>query len=124
LTQGLFLGALGLGVLVATAFRVFVQRQPEPELMGVFGVIALAVNIAAAVVLIPHRKGDVNVRAIWLFSRNDAIGNVAVVIAAGLVVMTRSPWPDLIVAMVIAALFLQSSWAIVRDARTKLHGAA
>ena len=121
LIQGLFLGALGLGVLIATAFRVLVQRQPEPELMGAFGIVALGVNLAAAVVLIPHRKGDVNVRAVWLFSRNDAIGNIAVVIAAAFVAVTDSPWPDLIVAIAIAALFLQSSWSIVRDARARLN---
>ena len=120
LLQGLFLGALGLGVLISTALRVLARRPPEAELMGMFGIVALAVNIAAAVVLIPHRKGDVNVRAVWLFSRNDAIGNIAVVIAATLVALTQSPWPDLIVAMVIAALFLQSSWSIVRDARARL----
>ena len=120
LFQGLFLGALGLGVLISTALRVLARRPPEAELMGMFGIVALAVNIAAAVVLIPHRKGDVNVRAVWLFSRNDAIGNIAVVIAATLVALTQSPWPDLIVAMVIAALFLQSSWSIVRDARARL----
>ena len=124
LIQGLFLGALGLGVLIVTAFRVLVQRQPEPELMGAFGIVALGVNLTAAVVLIPHRKGDVNVRAVWLFSRNDAIGNIAVVIAAALVAVTDSPWPDLVVAMAIAALFMQSSWSIVRDARTKLHHTA
>jgi Co/Zn/Cd efflux system component len=87
-------------------------------------VIALAVNVAAAVVLIPHRAGDANVRAIWLFSRNDAIGNVAVVIAAGVVAWTNTPWPDLVVAVVIAGLFLQSSWSIVRDALSDLRSAA
>lgn len=88
--------------------------------MGVFGSIALAVNVAAAAVLIPHRKGDANVRAVWLFSRNDALGNVAVVIAAGLVAWTSSPWPDLVVAAVIAGLFLHASWSIIRDAREEL----
>ena len=116
LVQGLFLGALGLSVLVATVYRVLVRQQPEAELMGVFGLIALAVNVAAAVVLIPHRTGDANARAVWLFSRNDAIGNAAVVVAAGLVAWTGTPWPDLVVAVVIAGLFLQSSWSIVRDA--------
>lgn len=91
--------------------------------MGIFGVMALAVNVAAALVLVPHRKGDANVRAIWLFSRNDAIGNVAVVIAAGLVWWTATPWPDLAVAVVIAALFLQSAWSIVRDAQGELRKA-
>jgi len=120
LAQGLFLGALGLGVIGSTIYRVLVQRQPEAEVMGLFGLIALAVNVAAAVALIPHRTGDANARAIWLFSRNDALGNLAVVVAAALVAWTASPWPDLVVAFVIAALFLQSAWSIVRDARREL----
>jgi Co/Zn/Cd efflux system component/copper chaperone CopZ len=123
LIQGLFLGAMGLGVLAATAYRVLVLYQPEAELMGLFGLVALAVNVAAAFVLLPHRTGDANVRAVWLFSRNDAIGNLAVVIAAGLVAWTGTPWPDLVVAAVIAGLFLQSSWSIVRDARGDLREA-
>lgn len=120
LIQGLFLGALGLAVLANTAYRVLVLHTPEAELMGLFGLIALAVNIAAAAVLVPHRAGDANVRAVWLFSRNDAIGNAAVVVAAGVVAWTDSPWPDLVVAVVIAGLFLQSAWSIVRDARSDL----
>jgi len=123
LIQGLFLGALGIGVLVSTTYRVIVIDQPEPELMGVLGAIALVVNIMAAVVLIPHRTGDANVRAVWLFSRNDAIGNIAVVTAAGLVAWTGAPWPDLVVAAVIAGLFLHSSWVIVRDAQADLSEA-
>ena len=123
LLQGLFLAALGVGVLVNTAYRVLVINQPEAELMGIFGAIALVVNVAAALVLMPHRKGDSNVRAVWLFSRNDAIGNAAVVAAAGLVWWTRSPWPDLVVAAVIAALFLHSAWSIISDARTDLRRA-
>ncbi len=120
LLQGLFLGALGVGVLAYTGYRVLVLNQPHAELMGLFGAIALAVNVAAAAVLIPHRKGDANVRAVWLFSRNDAIGNAAVVVAAGLVWWTGTPWPDLVVAFVIAALFLQSAWSIIADARVDL----
>jgi Co/Zn/Cd efflux system component len=87
--QGVFLGLLGLGILATTAYRVLVLNQPEADLMEVFGLMALAVNVAAALVLLPHRHGDANVRAVWLFSRNDALGNIAVVIAAGLVA-----WPD------------------------------
>jgi len=123
LIQGLFLGALGLGVLGTTAYRVLAQEPPGAELMGILGLVALAVNVAAALVLIPHRKGDANVRAVWLFSRNDAIGNAAVVAAAGLVAWTGTAWPDLVVAMVIAGLFLHSSWSIVQDARADLREA-
>lgn len=117
LIQGVFLGILGAGVLVDTLYRVVVRQQPEPELMGLLGAVALAVNVAAAAVLVPHRTGDANVRAVWLFSRNDAVGNLAVVAAAGLVAWTGNPWPDIVAAAGIAALFLHSSASIVADAR-------
>src|SRR5690606_21645643 len=70
LLQGVFLGVLGLGVLANTIYRVLVQQPPAAELMGVLGFVALIINVAAAAVLIPHRAGDANVRAVWLFSRN------------------------------------------------------
>ena len=124
LVQGIFLGILGMGVLVATAYRVLVNHQPEARLMAILALVGLAVNVMAALVLVPHRRGDANVRAVWLFSRNDAIGNVAVVIAAVLVAWTQTPWPDLIVAVVVAALFLQSSFSIIKDARDDLDEAA
>ncbi len=116
LLQGLFLGALGLGVFGNTLWRLFSHQPVEAELMGVIALVALAVNVAAALVLVPHRAGDANVRAVWLFSRNDAIGNAVVVVAAGFVALTGTAWPDRIVALAIAALFLQSSWVIIRDA--------
>ena len=124
LLQVIFLGFLGAGVLIATGYRALVQHQPEARLMGILALIGLAVNVMAAVLLLPHRQGDANVRAVWLFSRNDAIGNVAVVIAAVLVAWTQTPWPDLTVAVVIAALFLQSSFSIIKDARSDLSRAA
>jgi Co/Zn/Cd efflux system component len=102
-----------------------VQHQPEAGLMGILALIGLAVNVVAVVLLLPHRKGDANMRAVWLFSRNDAIGNVAVVIAALLVAWMQTPWPDLVVALVIAGLFLQSAFSIIKDARNDLsmaHG--
>lgn len=120
LIQGLFLGVLGLAVLGTNIYRVIDQGQPEAELMGLFGLVALAVNVSSALVLRPHRAGDANMRAVWLFSRNDALGNLAVVVAAGLVAAVDSPWPDLIVAFVIAGLFLHSAWQIVGDARREL----
>lgn len=120
LIQGVFLGLLGLGVLATTVYRVIVQAQPDAGWMGMLGLVALLVNVAATLVLIPHRSGDSNVRAVWLFSRNDAIGNAAVVIAALLVAWLNNPWPDLAVAVAIAGLFLQSAWSIVRDARLDL----
>ena len=120
LVQGIFLGVMGLGVLATTAFRVLVLNTPEVELMGILGLVALAINIVSAVILLPHRSGDANARAIWLFTRNDAFGNLAVVIAAGLVFWTGTGWPDLVAATIIAVLFLQSSWSIIKDARKDL----
>lgn len=123
LLQGVFLGLLGLGVVASTIYRVFIEHQPESVLMGGFALVAFVVNVLAAVVLIPHRKGDANMRAVWLFSRNDAIGNLAVVAAAGLVWWTGTQWPDLVVAFAVAGLFLQSAWSIIRDARQDLSAA-
>lgn len=123
LLQGIFLGLLGVGVIASTLYRVFVEYEPQTMLMAGFAIVAAIVNILAAVVLIPHRKGDANVRAVWLFSRNDAIGNLAVVAAAGLVWLFASPWPDLVVAFAVAALFLQSAWSIIKDARGDLRTA-
>lgn len=120
LLQGGFLAALGLAVLANTIYRVVVQEAPEAGLMGVMGLIALGINVAAAFVLLPHRHGDANMRAVWLFSRNDAIGNAATVVAALLVLWTRSPWPDLAVAVVVAGLFLHSAASIIIDARNEL----
>lgn len=115
LLQGVFLALLGLGVLGAAAYRVFVAEMPEAGTMGVVGAVALAVNVACAALLLPHREGDAGVRAVWLFSRNDAIGNAAVILAAGAVALTGTPWPDLVVAVGIAGLFLHSAVDIIRD---------
>lgn len=121
LIQGIFLGGMGIAVLASTVYRVLVLNAPEAATMGILGFIALVINIVAIIILLPHREGDSNVRAVWLFSRNDAMGNLAVVIAAGLVFWTGTAWPDLIAAAIIATLFLQSSWSIIKDARKDLN---
>ena len=121
LTQGLFLALLGVWVLGMAAWRAMNAIPPEAELMGGIGIAALAVNVTAALVLARFRdSGDAQARAIWLFSRNDAINNVAVVIAAGLVYWLESAWPDLVVAAIIAIVFLHSAWEIIRGARREL----
>ena len=118
--QGIFLGLLGLWVLASTVLKTLTDTPVEAGLMGLFALVALIVNLIAVLPLLPYRDGDANMRAVWLFSRNDAIGNVAVIIAAGLVAWTSTRWPDLIVAFLIAALFLHSAWNILRDARRDL----
>src|SRR3990172_10829157 len=102
LIQGIFLGAMGIAVLANTVYRTQVLHTPEAGLMGIFGFIALVINIIAAIVILPHRKGDANVRAVWLFSSNDALGNLLVIIAAGLVFWTDTSQPDLVAAGVVA----------------------
>jgi len=121
LIQGLFLAVLGFGVIGFAAWRALHAVPPEADLMGGIGVAALLVNVAAALVLSRFRAGDANVRAIWLFSRNDALANVAVIAAAGLVAWTGSAWPDIAVAAVIALLFLHSAQEIITGARSELR---
>lgn len=120
--QGIVLGALGLYALVSAALRVFGGVSPEPLSMGAYGVVGFCVNVGAAVLLLKHRHGDSNVRAVWLYSRNDALGNVAVFIAAALTWATAHRWPDVVVGVVIAGLFLHSAYEIVRRARRELVG--
>lgn len=125
MTQGLFLGALGLAVIAMAIWRALNAIPPEPELMGGIGIAALIVNVTAALILARFRDGgDAQARAIWLFSRNDAINNVAVIAAAALVFFLDSAWPDIIVAAVIAVIFLQSAWEIIRDAGGELRAKA
>lgn len=85
------------------------------------GVLALVANVAVAIMLFRFRTGDANMRSVWICSRNDAIGNVAVVLAAAGVFGTGTAWPDLIVAAVLAGLGLSGGWQIIRQARAELR---
>ena len=124
LTQGCFLAALGLGVIGMAIWRAMNAIAPEAALMGGLGVVGLLVNISAALALMRFREGgDANARAIWLFSRNDALANIAVIFAAALVAWLKTAWPDLLVAGIIALLFLHSSWEIIREALAELREA-
>jgi len=118
LTYGISLGLflMGMWVLGSTIHRVFYIDVPEAEIMGVIGFLALMTNLASVLILVRYKDGDANVRSVWLCSRNDAIGNVAVMIAALSVWGTASRWPDLIVAAIMSGLFLSSAVQIVRQA--------
>jgi Co/Zn/Cd efflux system component len=116
LFKGLSLAAMGLWVLGSTVYELFVLEVPRALLMGSVGFMALTANVVSVLLLMKYREGDANVRSVWLCSRNDAIGNVAVMIAALAVFFTTSAWPDLIVATAMAGLFLWSSVQIVRQA--------
>lgn len=123
LFKGLSLAAMGLWVVGSTAYAVLILEQPRAELMGAIGVLALAANLLSVFLLMRFRDGDANVRSVWLCSRNDAIGNFAVLLAAGLVFLSGSAWPDLVVAFLMASLFLQSAVKIILQAREELQHA-
>lgn len=116
LFKGVSLFLMGFWVLGSTIYRVFYMNVPEAEIMGIIGFLALLTNLASVMLLVRYKDGDANVRSVWLCSRNDAIGNVAVMIAALGVWGTTSGWPDVIVAVTMAGLFLSSAFQIVLQA--------
>ncbi len=116
LFKGVSLLLMGVWVFGSTVYRVFYAGVPTAEIMGVVGFLALLTNLTSVLLLVRYKDGDANVRSVWLCSRNDAIGNVAVMFAALGVWGTATGWPDLIVATIMAGLFLSSAFQIVRQA--------
>ena len=114
--KGVSLTLMGLWVFGSTLYHVLVLGVPRAEIMGVVGFLALAANVASVLLLMRYKDGDANVRSVWLCSRNDALGNVAVMLAAIGVWGTATAWPDLAVAGIMAGLFLSSSAQILTQA--------
>ena len=114
--KGISLLAMGLWVFGSTVYQIFVLGVPKAEIMGLIGFMALAANVASVLLLMRYKDGDANVRSVWLCSRNDAVGNVAVMIASVAVWFTATAWPDLIVAVIMAGLFLRSAQLILAQA--------
>ncbi|MBO6716808.1 MAG: cation transporter [Rhizobiaceae bacterium] len=115
IAKGISLLGMGLWVAGTTIYQVLVQGVPEHQVMGAVGFMALAANVASVIILMRYKDGDANVRSVWLCSRNDAIGNVAVMLAAVGVWFTATAWPDLIVAGIMSGLFLTSAFQILRQ---------
>jgi len=124
LFKGVSLSAMGLWVFGSTAYQFLILGLPRAEIMGGIGFLALAANLASVLLLLRYKDGDANVRSVWLCSRNDAIGNVAVMLAAAGVWGTRAAWPDLVVAAIMAGLFLFSSLQIIRQSRAEFRAGA
>ena len=124
LFKGATLAVLGTVVLGSAAFAALAGSSPEPHAMGIVGVLALIVNFGVAALLYRFRSGDANMRSVWICSRNDAVGNVAVVAAALGVFGTGTAWPDLIVACILATLAISGGWQIIRHARRDLQQSA
>jgi Co/Zn/Cd efflux system component len=121
LAKGLAMGAYGVGVLGYAAWRAWLGAPPEPMTMTLVGVLALAANFAVAWLLYAYRDGDANMRAVWLCTRNDVLGNLAVLAAAAGVFGTGTAWPDIAVALIMSAFALHSSVEVVRHARAELR---
>jgi Co/Zn/Cd efflux system component len=124
MAKGLSLLMMGLWVFGSTVWLLFGPGMPRAEVMGAVGALALMANLASVLLLMRYRDGDANVRSVWLCSRNDAVGNVAVMGAALAVGLTATPWPDLLVATIMSGLFLSSAWQILTRARREMRQAA
>ena len=118
--KGLAMGGFGLWVLATTVVHLMRGTLPDFAIMGVIGTLALVANVISAGLLYRYREGDSNMRSVWLCSRNDAIANIAVILAASGVWASKTGWPDLAVGVVIAGLALTSSVAVIRQARGEL----
>jgi Co/Zn/Cd efflux system component len=121
LLKGISMGLYGVGVLGFALYAAFQGDVPAYTTMGVVAVLALAVNVGVAAIQYRFRNGDSNMRSVWLCSRNDAIGNIAVLCAAVLVGLTQAAWPDLLVAALMASLGLSSSVSVIRQARSEIR---
>jgi Co/Zn/Cd efflux system component len=115
------MGAFGIFVLGRALWSLNAGVAPEPAVMGTVGFVALAVNGGVALMLYRFRTGDANMRSVWICSRNDALGNIAVMLAALGVLGTGNAWPDLLVAGVMGVLALSGSWSVLKQARVELR---
>lgn len=120
LFKGVSLGLVGLWVAFETLHHALQPELPKPFIMAVISVVALAVNVGCAVLLYKYRGGDSNRESVWICSRNDAIGNIAVMIAAAGVFASSTIWPDIIVAAILGWLAVTGAWRIIRLAKREL----
>ena len=123
LTKGLVMASFGLFVLGQAVYRLTVPVVPGVETMGLVGLLALVANATCLALLWRHRSDDINMQSVWLCSRNDIIANVAVLLAAGAVWVAGSGWPDVVVGLALAALFLRSAAFVIRQAASQLRPA-
>lgn len=122
--KGLFMAGFGVFIIGRAAWAALYGDAPEAVTMGVVGMLALAVNIGVAWLLYAWREGDANMRSVWLCSRNDALGNIAVLLASVGVFGTGSRWPDLAVALVMSSLAISSGRSVLRQASAELRSVA
>jgi len=123
LLKGLTMGSFGLLILAISVWSMMHGATPKAETMGLIAFIALLANVSVAMMLYAYRDGDANMQSVWLCSRNDAIGNMAVMMAALGVWGSNSAWPDLVVAVIMASLGVSAAMQVIKKARSELnHG--
>ena len=115
------MAAFGLFVLGQAVYKTIVPQVPVFEAIGAIGLLALAANSLCLLMLWRHRADDINMNSVWLCSRNDIVANVSVLIAAFGVKLTGSGWPDILVGLALALLFLRSALFVLRSATTELR---
>ena len=113
--------AFGVGVLFGIAYKVVNGFEPLAPAMAGVSALALIANLTCFALLLRHRSEDINMRSVWLCSRNDVIGNIGVLAAAGLVALTGTFWPDVAVGTLLAALFVWTGVGVIRDATKVLE---
>lgn len=116
LAKGLIQLAFALGLVVTIIASLLGKPQPIGLAMMAIASLALVGNVICLVLLTKYRSDDVNMRSVWLCSRNDVIGNIGVIVSGGLVIMFDSFWPDIVVASLVAAVFLHTAYDVLRDA--------
>jgi len=120
LISGYFQGLLGAMILIDIVRRIIVGNEPVSQLMMIMGVLALIANVVCLFLIKQHREGDVHMRASWIFSANDVIANLGVILSGVLVWWLGNRWPDLIIGLIIATVILRGSVLIYKDARKEL----
>jgi Co/Zn/Cd efflux system component len=115
------MGLFGAFVLAQIVYKLLYPHLPMFEAMGLVGVLALAANGVCFALLWRHRAEDINMRSVWLCSRNDLVANASVLLSAWTVWATVSPWPDIAVGSLICAVFLRSAFLVSREARAELR---
>jgi Co/Zn/Cd efflux system component len=116
LLKGVIMAAFGVGVLVQVAVKIARGIPPTVEVMGAVGALAFAANLLCLVLLWRRRSDDINMRSAWVCSRNDVTGNAGVLVAAAAVALTGSPWPDIVIGLLVAGVFGHSAVRVIREA--------
>ena len=121
LVKGVIMLVFGIGVLIEALVKSFLVVLPSAHMMGSIGFLALAANLVCLLMLTPHKNDDVNLRSTWVCSRNDIIANVGVLVAAAAVVLLHSKWPDILVGLGVALVFLTSAFSVLKESLSELQ---